>query len=303
MKRYDINEFRAKDWYRLGEESQGVRKQIKYFKNAVALDPLHGPAWHYLGVLYSRKGDKKMERFCNEKALEAYKTGLQRYKRELTRQEWKNRNESKKDDPMNTVALPKPTYDIIYVIDEEIDDLLENLGRLYCNINELEKAVERYDKLIELYPNWAKPHKTRGGIYYILGNHPKAIDDLRFAIEVDGEDYKSLFFLGKSYSKIGNSDRADWYFAKAKHIAKKLPNNIEAKEIMADSSFELEEYDDSIEGYKDVLEKFPHNRFVWNKLADAHLAKGRNKSAKRCFEKACKIFEQEKSKTDGGRQQ
>ena len=67
MKRYDINEFRAKDWYRLGEESQGVRKQIKYFKNAVALDPLHGPAWHYLGVLYSRKGDKKTERFCNEK--------------------------------------------------------------------------------------------------------------------------------------------------------------------------------------------------------------------------------------------
>ena len=81
-----------------------MRKQIKYFKNAVALDPLHGPAWHYLGVLYGRKGDKKMERFCNEKALEAYKTGLQRYKRELTRQEWKNRNESKKDDPNSPVG-------------------------------------------------------------------------------------------------------------------------------------------------------------------------------------------------------
>lgn len=299
MKKYNINEFRAKDWYRLGCELQGRQKRINCFKKAVALDPLHGPAWHYLGVLYGEQGDSKMVDFCNQKALESYKAGLERYRRNLTKEEWLSKNEEKKDNSNDQVTQPIQTYDVITCIDNEIDDILENLGRLYWNLNDLEKAAECYDKLIDLYPNWVKPHKSRGCIYNMLGKHEKAIDDLRFAVEADDTDYRSFYLLGKSYSGIGKGDRANWYFRKAKNAANREPYDIEAKEIRGDSSYELEEYTDSITDYKDILEKNPKNKEVWNKMAEAHLANGDNKEAKRCFEKACKISEQKNAKING----
>ncbi|MFM8659297.1 MAG: tetratricopeptide repeat protein [Candidatus Nitrosotenuis sp.] len=299
LKKFDINIFRAKDWYRLGEETHNERKRITYFKNAVGLDPLHGPAWHFLGFLYSESGDKQMEKFCNAKALEAYKNGLQRYRRELTREEWEFQNQNKKDDEMKAMPAPVKTYDVISDIDEKIDNLLENLGRLYCNMNELEKAQECYDKLIDMYPNWVKPHKSRGLIRYRLGNTEKAIDDLRFAIEVDENDFGSHLLLGKCYKKLGLDDRALWYFRKANNAADSVPNDIEAKEVKGDSSFELENYEESISAYQYILEKNPKNKEVWKKIAGAHLANGECKQAKRCFEKVCRIQEHEKLNSNG----
>ncbi len=299
MKKYDINQFRAKDWYNLGYKFESSTKQIQFFKKAVRLDPLHGPAWHFLGSIYSRKGDEKMEKFCNQKALEAYKIGLQRYRRELTKSEWECQNENKKDDPMKTMILPKKTYDVLSEIDNEIDSILENLGRLYWNMNEFEKAVECYDKLIDLYPNWGSPHKSRGQIYNRLGNHEKAIDDLRFAVEIDDTDYESYYLLGKSYAIIGKNDRALWYFAKAKNAAEKSLDCVAAKVVKADSNYELQEYDESISEYGEILRNDPKNKFVWNKMGEALVANGEHKRAIKCFQKACKI-EERKNSSKGG---
>lgn len=300
MKKNHINEFRAKDWYNLGENMINIKKRISCFKKAVALDPLHGPAWHYLGVLYNQQGELELEKFCNAKAEHAYKTGLQRYRRQITKDEWNTVIENKVDDELQAVNFPKETYDVMSVIDNEIDNLLENLGRLYCNMKELKRAEECYDKLIELYPNWAKPHKSRGWVNYWLDNNDKAIDDLRFVVEVDSSDYNSYYLLGKAYSEKGNIDRANWYFRKATNAADESSDSIEAKIIKADSSFELEDYDESLNAYQYILDKNPKNKEVWKKKAEVHLAKGENKEARHCFEKLCKIDERNNIKTDGG---
>lgn len=299
MKKYDINQFRAKDWYHLGVEFTNTKKKISCFKKAVALDPLHGPAWHSLGVLYCFKGDVRMQNFCNTKAVEAYKSGLRRFRRKLTKAEWMAQIKNKKDDTREQMIIPLSTYDVIAVIDEEIDDILENLGRLYGNMNNLSGAAECYDNLIEVYPNWVRPHKARGIIHYRLENHRKAVDDLRFVIEVNDSDYVSYYFLGMSYSEMGQDERAKWYFRKAINVADRFPNNIEAKEIRADCCFELENYDESIKGYMEILKQSPKDKFILNKLANAHLESGKNKQAKRFYEKACKIQEQE-NRTNGG---
>lgn len=294
-----INTFRAKDWYNLGERYENNKAKMRCFKNAVAMDPLHGPAWHYLGFLYEIKGDSKMEEFCNKKAEVAYLAGLQRYQRNLTKSEWEYQNSQRKDDDLNSVNLPKAVYDVFTVIDNEIDGILENLARLYWNMHELEKAINCYDSLIELYPNWVKPHKTRGRLHYRLRNYDKAIDDLRFAIEVDDSDYESQYILGKAYSAKSVLDRADWYFEKARDAASRSIDCSEAKSIRAESSFELERYDESAQTYREILIDDPRNNRAWKKIAEIHLAKGEHKKAKRCFEKACRIEEQKKIRNDG----
>ena len=192
-----------------------------------------------------------------------------------------------------------PTYDVISVVDQEIDAILENLGRLYWNMNELTSAAECYDSLIQLYPNWVKPHKARGMIHYRLDNHQKAIDDLRFATEVDDSDYMSYYYLGMSYLEIDQTDRASWYFRKSITAAERFPHDLVAMEVRADCFFELEDYDDSIKGYKEILKVMPKNKFILNKLADAHECSGENKKAKKFYERACKIQEQE-NRNNGG---
>ncbi|MFM8658461.1 MAG: tetratricopeptide repeat protein [Candidatus Nitrosotenuis sp.] len=289
MKKFDINEFRAGDWYQLGESLENQKKRFKCFKKAVALDPLYGPAWHFLGVLFTENGDTKKAMFCNTKAVEAYKTGLQRYRRQITKDEWDVQNKINPEKEKNT--QPKVPYDFIAVVDGKIDLILENLGRLYWNMNEYEKSADCYDKLIDEYPNWSKYHASRGMAYHFMKEHEKAIDDLRFAVEVEDTDYESYFYLAQSYKALEKYDRAEWYFNKAKNAAEKFPTDVKANAIMGDASFEIDELDECIKVYKDILKKSPENTVVLSKLAEAHLVCGHHKKAKRCFEKICKIKE------------
>ena len=72
---------------------------------------------------------------------------------------------------------------------------------------------------------------------------------MRFAVENDNTDYKSFYYLGKSYELIGNPDRSEWYFKKAISAAEKFPDSEEAKTIKADASYEVGEIDEAIRSY------------------------------------------------------
>ena len=61
-------------------------------------------------------------------------------------------------------------------------------GNSFVTSGEYEKAIDCFDKAIELDPNYALAYRNRGNAYKDLGRYERAIEDYDKAIELDPDD-------------------------------------------------------------------------------------------------------------------
>ena len=64
-------------------------------------------------------------------------------------------------------------------------DLFVSQGASYYNVGQYQRAIEDYDKAIELDPNNDRTYQQRGDCYVELGQYQRAIEDYGKAIELD----------------------------------------------------------------------------------------------------------------------
>jgi tetratricopeptide (TPR) repeat protein len=64
-------------------------------------------------------------------------------------------------------------------------DVYRNRGFSYSGLGQHERAIEDFDKVVELAPNNARAYNNRGFSYSELGQHERAIEDYDTAIELD----------------------------------------------------------------------------------------------------------------------
>jgi tetratricopeptide (TPR) repeat protein len=90
-----------------------------------------------------------------------------------------------------------PTADVAY----------DNLGVYYRSIKQNDKALENYNKVLAINPNYALTYNNRGNIYFETGQDELALADYNKAIELDSSGVKrytnrALIFLRRQeYAK------------------------------------------------------------------------------------------------------
>lgn len=67
-----------------------------------------------------------------------------------------------------------------------------------------QQAINDFDKVIEIYPNFAAAYNYRGAAHYKLGNHQQAINDFSKAIEIDPKLAEAYFGRGNVFFKLGS---------------------------------------------------------------------------------------------------
>jgi len=89
------------------------------------------------------------------------------------------------------------------------------IGRQASIDNHLDKALNAFNKAIELDPKVAKAYVNRGHAYYYLGNYNQAIADYNKVIELDPKDAEAYVSRGNAYDSLGNYKQAiaDYYKA------------------------------------------------------------------------------------------
>lgn len=88
-------------------------------------------------------------------------------------------------------------------------------GNAYHNRGDYRKALNDYNKAIEIDPDYAHAYYNRGIVYYDLGDYLQAKRDIGIAIGLNPRYGKAYYCMGLIYSKTGNRDRALYYFKKA----------------------------------------------------------------------------------------
>ena len=99
-------------------------------------------------------------------------------------------------------------------IDWQADAKMKNpgpfidLGGLFLEMNQPEKAVEPLQKAIEIASNDPKAHQQLGKAYFNLNDLPKALPELEKAAQLAPNNAPAHYILAQAYRKQGWQDKA-----------------------------------------------------------------------------------------------
>ena len=99
----------------------------------------------------------------------------------------------------------------------------DNLGVYYRSIKNNDKALENYNKVLELNPKYALTYNNRGNIYFDRGQNDLALADYDKAISLDTTNEKTYTNRALIYLRKKEYDKALRDFAKAEAIDPNFP--------------------------------------------------------------------------------
>lgn len=103
------------------------------------------------------------------------------------------------------------------------------LGYLYLNTKQLDKAQNILDSAIKYYPNFNLPYFNKGIVLYKKGNYPESISALLKAIELEPKYEQAYIETGVAYGLNKQYTQALEYFNKALELN---PDNIHTHEFI-----------------------------------------------------------------------
>jgi len=189
------------------------------FEKSIELDPNHTDSYYYLGQSYLQKAiieynKKNMLKFYSfsRKSYEISEKVIPQYEKMI------------KDNPEDLNNYLRLGY--IYEIRSMVPFINENDQALACYL----KALE----LVEISPSSARNagisaflNLRIGYIYWGEKKYPQAIEYLEGAVERSPQNVEATYYLGCSYAKIGEEEKALTFFRKILEFA---PQSNEARE-------------------------------------------------------------------------
>lgn len=95
-----------------------------------------------------------------------------------------------------------------------------NMGDVYSQEGNLEKAAQEFMKAIELKPNYADAQHNLAYTYQKMGKIEEATINYKRALNINPSLYQSYQNLGVIYFNLGQKQKAEEYFSKAEDIRK-----------------------------------------------------------------------------------
>ncbi|KAI8341198.1 hypothetical protein BC941DRAFT_510409 [Chlamydoabsidia padenii] len=153
-----------------------------------------------------------------------------------------------------------------------------NLGRLYEDRSDTEKATVIYNKIVEDYPSYADAHFRLGVMQQLKGDINEAIEHYKQVFGSDENDAKAWIMIGqaqsenndktckRSFEKVLKScDKDDLYT----HVALGNYHASAAREMKTDkqSSQRQDSYKLAVNFYTQALKRDPKNAYAANGLA------------------------------------
>jgi tetratricopeptide (TPR) repeat protein len=101
-----------------------------------------------------------------------------------------------------------------------------NLADAFAFASRYEEAIEQYDRVIEMDPNYRRAYEGRGMVHLVRGELEQAIVDLERYQRLIGNPHKGLTSLGHAYAVAGYTEKALACIALLQEREKQDPNTL-----------------------------------------------------------------------------
>jgi len=135
-------------------------------------------------------------------------------------------------------------------------DLLYELAFCHEQTDDFEKAIETYNRIIDIDSFSAEAWFNLGQLYFALQDFHKALDAYDFALAIDHKDSLTCLQKGHVHFQLDQFDEAIETY---KEYAEMTGNKWETNIFIAECYEKLEKYEDAILHYKQSLENNAKN--------------------------------------------
>lgn len=176
-------------------------------------------------------------------------------------------------------------YKMLLAEDPSNVEYLKQLGSIYVQNQEDEKAIPYYEQIITFYPHYIEAMNSLGAIYRRLGRYEESIAILQRAVD-EGRDAASVNYnLGFTYKEMGNFDDAIDAFNLVVH---ENPDDVLAYNHLGRIYHSQKNYDKAIASYKRGLQIDQNHPILNYNLAHVYEATKNVTDAIRCYQAALK---------------
>jgi len=154
-------------------------------------------------------------------------------------------------------------YEYMLGFSPDVAILHNNLGNVLKNAGEADRAIEHFNKSLELKPNSPEIHNNLGTLLDKLGRSDEAIEHYRKALKLKPNFSQAHYNLATSLAKQGKTDEALIEFRKA---LRGRPENVDILNNMAFALAQQGKFSEAVEYYKKALEIEPDSVVVHGRL-------------------------------------
>jgi serine/threonine protein kinase/Flp pilus assembly protein TadD len=173
---------------------------VGFFEKAVELDPTFALAYERLASSYSWLGNygARDEAIKKAKAFSPKTTDKERFYIEATYASYIERDREKRLSIILQAAekYPKEKYFHLW------------LGTIYRSDGKYDKALEEYNKVLELDPNYGEVYNELGYLYADMRNFEKSIEHFKKYVSLNPGDANPLDSMAEAYFLMGRLDEA-----------------------------------------------------------------------------------------------
>ena len=163
---------------------------------------------------------------------------------------------------------------------------MQQLGKFLIMIGQLDKAVEVFNKTIELNRKDADSYHFRGATFLLNGLYAYAIADFDKAIQINPDYDEAFNNRGVAYRNLGEYDNAIADYNEAIRIN---PDYAEAYNNRGAACFDKGEYNRAIEDYSEAIYKKLNYAHAYYNRGNVYLHKSEFDSAIVDYDKAIKL--------------
>lgn len=173
-------------------------------------------------------------------------------------------------------------------INPETPQLHANLGDLYFQQKQWDKAIECYQKIVNLRPFSAEAHRSLASVYEKIGNQSKVTDHLFTLYKSDPDSFsvEQLYKLGQSLETQNKPGRAIICY---REVISSSPDFFEAYQALGKMLAEQGKKEPTLEVYRLGVRNNPKDSQYYYALAQALAAQERWLWASKNYQKVVKL--------------
>ena len=143
-----------------------------------------------------------------------------------------------------------------------------NLGSIYFQQDQMDKALRRYRRAVEKFPSFRRAYRNLGMIYVRSGKYDEAIASFTRMIELGGGDAYSYGLLAFAYAA-----KEDYLAAEAAYRNALLlqPDNTEWRLGLTRCVLKQQKFEDAVALLDVLIQRYPEKPEFWLLQANAYL--------------------------------